>query len=280
MADHSQRGTILHRISSALRRQDWTAVVVEIAIVFVGVLLGTQVSNWNDTRKEQAEVAALLERLKPELRQGMIEGPAFAGYFASRSALGEKAERLLMEGGDDFGLVTSARLSGSYAWVVDFDRDTYVMKLGADTMSRIPSGTLRNALADLIELNNDPYVRYSYLDTDFRRLVLRLYPAGIGVKIARDCNLVGVDDPTISQLRSVSTTECASDLPPGRLRGRQPRGPGRDGRADLRHVGALTTAGQVIKTDKRCQGQCLFSDPFGVHSMLLADIQQLDLEHQ
>lgn len=217
MADHSQRGTILHRISSALRRQDWTAVAVEIAIVFVGVLLGTQVSNWNDTRKEQAEVAALLERLKPELRQGVIEGPVFAGYFASRSALGEKAESLLMEGGDDFGLVTSARLTGSYARVVDFDRDTYVMKLGADTMSRIPSGSLRNALAELIELKNDPYVRYSYLDTDFRRLVLRLYPAGIGVKIARDCNLVGIDDPTITQLRSVSTTECTSDLPPAEV---------------------------------------------------------------
>lgn len=218
MPEPAGRGTILHRVSSALWRQDWTAVLFEIVIVFVGVLLGTQVSNWNDARKQQTEVSSLLQRLKPELRAGVIESPSLAKYYQSRLALGEKAESLLMTGGDDLGLVTSARLTGSYAWVVDFDRDTYVMKIGADTMSHIPNGKLRTALADLIQLKNDPYVRYSYLDTDFRRLVLRLYPSEIGYKITRDCNLVGVViDKTVTQLRSVSTTACASALPSGEV---------------------------------------------------------------
>ena len=190
------------------------AIAVEFAIVFAGVALGTQVSNWNDDRKERGEVAALLQRLKPDLQQGVIDGPALSKYYRSRIALGEKAERLLTASGDNLGLVTSARLTGNYAWVVDFDRDTYAMKIGADTVAHIPNDKLRAALAALIERQNDPYVRYQYVDSDFRRLVLRLYPSDIAERIAVVCNLFGVPNRTAADLIRVSTTDCAIDLPP------------------------------------------------------------------
>ena len=153
--------------------------------------------------------------LKPDLRAGMTDGPALATYFHSRLALAEKAERLMMSGGDDLGLVTSARLTGSYAMVVDFDRDTYAMKIGADTVSHIPDEKLRAAFADLIQRQNDNYVRFQYIDTDFRRLVLRLYPARIAYKIVEACNLGGIDDLDAVMLRPVSTTDCEVDLPAG-----------------------------------------------------------------
>lgn len=41
---------ILRRITDALRRQDWTTVVVEALIVTFGVLLGLQLNNWNKDR--------------------------------------------------------------------------------------------------------------------------------------------------------------------------------------------------------------------------------------
>lgn len=209
----SEPHSILGRVSSALRRQDGTAIAVEFAIVFAGVLLGTQVSNWNDDRKEQSEVSALLHRLKPDLKQGVIDGPALAQYYRSRIALGEKAERLMTGSGDNLGLVTSARLTGSYAWVVDFDRDTYAMKIGADTVPHIPNDKLRNALSTLIAAQNDPYVRYQYADSDFRRLVVRLYPSDIASKIGVVCNLFGAPNVTAADLIRVSTTDCAIDLP-------------------------------------------------------------------
>jgi len=209
-----ERHTILARVSAALRRQDLTAIAVEFAIVFGGVLLGTQVSNWNDDRKERSEVAALLQRLKPDLQQGIIDGPALAKYYRSRIALGEKAERRMTGSGDNLGLVTSARLTGSYAWVVDFDRDTYAMKIGADTVPHIPNEKLRAALAKLIAAQNDPYVRYQYVDSDFRRWVLRIYPSDIANKIGVVCNLTGRKNLVAADLIRYSTTDCAIDLPP------------------------------------------------------------------
>lgn len=205
---------IFKRAVAKLRAQDWTAIVIEFAIVFAGVLLGTQVSNWNDDRKERGEVAALLQRLKPDLQQGLIDGPALAKYYHSRIALGEKAERLMTGSGDNLGLVTSARLTGSYAWVVDFDRDTYAMKIGADTVAHIPNDKLRASLAGLIAAQNDPYVRYQYVDSDFRKLVVRIYPSDIANKIGVVCNLTGRKNLVAADLIGASTTDCAIDLSP------------------------------------------------------------------
>jgi hypothetical protein len=41
---------ILTRLTAHLRSQNWFAVVLEFIIVAVGVVMGLQVSNWNDNR--------------------------------------------------------------------------------------------------------------------------------------------------------------------------------------------------------------------------------------
>jgi hypothetical protein len=42
---------ILRRIAEALRRQDWSTIVVEILIVVIGILIGLQVDGWNERRE-------------------------------------------------------------------------------------------------------------------------------------------------------------------------------------------------------------------------------------
>ena len=43
---------ILRRLSANLKAQNWTAIAIEFVIVVAGVFVGTQVSNWNDERKQ------------------------------------------------------------------------------------------------------------------------------------------------------------------------------------------------------------------------------------
>lgn len=54
---------ILRRIGERLRRQDWVAVGIELALVVAGVFLGIQVANWNDDRKERGAERAYLARI-------------------------------------------------------------------------------------------------------------------------------------------------------------------------------------------------------------------------
>lgn len=51
-----------------LRRQDWTAVAIELVVVVVGVFIGVQASNWNEEREKDQKSLAFTERLKADLR--------------------------------------------------------------------------------------------------------------------------------------------------------------------------------------------------------------------
>ncbi|MEO0818771.1 MAG: DUF6090 family protein, partial [Pseudomonadota bacterium] len=54
---------ILRKLASAIRRQDWFTVALEIVIVMIGILLGLQVNAWNQARIDRAEEAVFLRAL-------------------------------------------------------------------------------------------------------------------------------------------------------------------------------------------------------------------------
>lgn len=58
---------ILHRIIGHLKTQNWNAIAIEFVIVTAGVLMGIQVSNWNDDRLEKARIQQQLASLRTEL---------------------------------------------------------------------------------------------------------------------------------------------------------------------------------------------------------------------
>ncbi|MGH8040800.1 MAG: hypothetical protein ACREPN_02015, partial [Rudaea sp.] len=60
---------IFRRFAGNLRRQDWTAVAVELVVVVLGVFIGLQVSNWNEDRQTNAKAADFTQRLRADLRE-------------------------------------------------------------------------------------------------------------------------------------------------------------------------------------------------------------------
>ena len=58
----------LRKLVGRFRDRDWIGVVVEIAIVVVGVFLGLQASNWNQDRQESARGRDYLSRIQGDLQ--------------------------------------------------------------------------------------------------------------------------------------------------------------------------------------------------------------------
>jgi hypothetical protein len=58
---------MLRHVIAHLRRQDWTAVCIELVVVVVGVFIGVQASNWNEQRETDRKAAVFTERLKNDL---------------------------------------------------------------------------------------------------------------------------------------------------------------------------------------------------------------------
>jgi len=67
---------LLRKLAASFRRQDWTAVAIEFAIVVFGVFAGIQVSNWNADRVDQRRAQGYLQRIHADLetdRQAMAD---------------------------------------------------------------------------------------------------------------------------------------------------------------------------------------------------------------
>ncbi|RCL88716.1 hypothetical protein [Hyphomonas sp.] len=88
---------ILRRVIAHFRKQEWTAIALDFLIVVIGVFVGLQVSNWNETandrRQEQAVLQAMLEDIAATSR-GMQE-------FLDINIAGSESLKALAEHIDD-----------------------------------------------------------------------------------------------------------------------------------------------------------------------------------
>lgn len=204
----------IRQIAAAFRRQDWAAVAIEFASVTAGVLLGVQVSNWNDARRHQSQVREVVGRLLPDFRQGAYEQPYLQQYYANREMLGHRAEALWNQPGHDDEFLKDAYLTGGYAFVPDFDRYASELRIGRDTVSQIDDPKLRDPVASLLGPLNDEYLRFSYIDSDYRRTVRRIVPGDLQQQFGDICN----HGPKVEDLRTVSTQPCALKIAPDVVR--------------------------------------------------------------
>lgn len=58
---------ILQRLASAIRHQNWSQIIIEILIVVIGIFLGLQVTEWNDTRISIERERVYLNQLHDEI---------------------------------------------------------------------------------------------------------------------------------------------------------------------------------------------------------------------
>ena len=77
----------MRRVTASLKDRDWLGVTIELALVVVGVFLGIQVANWNDSRKESALEASYFARIAQDVRGDVAEMDEIIRVSAVRMAL-------------------------------------------------------------------------------------------------------------------------------------------------------------------------------------------------
>lgn len=82
---------LLRRVIDHVRKQEWTAIWIDLVIVVVGVFIGIQVSNWNDDRATVRRAAVFSERLRSDLREEAWSYEMQIGYYTDVAAYGRRA---------------------------------------------------------------------------------------------------------------------------------------------------------------------------------------------
>ncbi|BDX00861.1 hypothetical protein [Maricaulis maris] len=144
---------ILSSLTTALRTQNWFAVIVEFIIVLAGVVIGFQISAWNETRIEQSREALLIERLSADFREIETRTTATLTQLEARMEAGAAFEALLLQPPETVALTDFfATMANAIGTPVPAGRSaTYAELLASGEMRLIRSETLRAALVEFDE---------------------------------------------------------------------------------------------------------------------------------
>ena len=178
---------IFKRMVANLRAQNWSAIAIELAIVIVGVFVGTQVSNWNAQRLEKRETQRMLAQLKPNLKTLTDYYSSARTYYATTRRYAKTAIGGWRGDPDisDSDFVIAA-YQASQIVGIGTNSSTWATVLGADQLRRIDDLAIRNDLSFLMSAD------YSQLDTPavntpYRPNVRRLIPIEIQDAIRSRC---------------------------------------------------------------------------------------------
>lgn len=79
---------LLNRFLGHFRRQDWLAIALDFVIVVLGIFVGLQVDQWNESRKDRVLEAQYIESLKADVMTDIAQLDAAIQLAADRSRLG------------------------------------------------------------------------------------------------------------------------------------------------------------------------------------------------
>jgi len=178
---------IYRRVAARLRAQDWLAITIELAIVILGVFIGTLVANANQQRLEGKETEHRLDQLKPELRRIGARAALVRDYYAITRRYAETAfagwENDPKVSDSEFVIAAyqasqikgMASTSASWATIV-----------GADQLRNIDNPTIRDPMLRLMTYPEENLSQMR-VQSEYRAIVRTIIPDDIQEAIRNEC---------------------------------------------------------------------------------------------
>lgn len=168
---------LMRRIAMALRRQEWTTILIEFVLVIVGVLIALQLDQWKESLAENAEERRLLLAVLDDVEQDILDLENMRVGLDSVARFGATAIAALKNGdcADTCWSTLVAFFHASQWMDVRLNKATY------DEMKRtgLPrDASLRGVLAKYYALNQQSVTITSELPR-YRELIRSIIPAAV-----------------------------------------------------------------------------------------------------
>jgi len=141
---------LLRRISEHLRSQNWTGVVLDLAIVILGIFLGLQASQWYQNRQELGLEISILERLREDFTAIAAGAESAIQFHQEQIVVLEGMQKTLRDGKADSeaDVLFRTGLSDAMGYHLGPGRSgTYVEILSSGRFRLLRSPELRKALS-------------------------------------------------------------------------------------------------------------------------------------
>lgn len=204
---------VVRRIRDEAAKYNWFGVVVELAIVIVGVFLGLQANNWNVARSERMEARQYRAQIVSSLRANEADMVARAAYYRQVRAHALAALEVLESSGprpDEAFLVDSYLATNTNRRPLE--RSAYDEMLssgvGRDETGLQTRSEMAAYYAQIPQFNENVLSITDYKDT-----LRRAMPYWVQQRIAEGCADTVRTLPTGVQIVSMAA-DCHVDLEP------------------------------------------------------------------
>jgi hypothetical protein len=209
---------MLRHVIAHLRRQDWTAVAIELVVVVIGVFIGMQVSNWNEDRETNQKAAVFTQRLKADLREEAWGYEMQIGYFEQVLNSAKQVTDALT---GKSPLSSEALLIAAYR-ATQFNGNTRRRATYDELIATGEIGLIHDeALRDLaMRIYTDPVIDMITQDgqhSDYRKEFRMAIPYDVQLALADKCGDRVVQVGNYSAIAHVLDYPCATGLPPAAI---------------------------------------------------------------
>ncbi|MHB8446611.1 MAG: hypothetical protein ACYC7G_02340 [Rudaea sp.] len=209
---------MLRHVIGHLRRQDWTAVVIELIVVVVGVFIGVQASNWNEDRETNQKAVAFTERLRSDLREEAWGYAMQIGYFDQAPTNAKRATDALT---GKTRLTDEALLIAAYR-ATQFNGNTRRRATYDELTSTGAMGLIRDAaLRDLaMRVYTDPVIDQITRDgqqSGYRKAFRMALPYDVQQALAEKCGDHIVPPGDYNGIAHVLDYPCSTGLSPAAI---------------------------------------------------------------
>ena len=198
-----------------LRHRSWSAIVIELVIVILGVFIGIQVSNWNQDRLAARQAAEFTARLKADLSEEDWRYQFLIAY--SREVLAnanlavgdlEGKQRLT-----DEALLVSAYRATQYKEFLR-RRSTYDELISTGTIGLIRDDVLRDTAMRVYNLRTFESLVQEGVRSRYREAFRMNFTNEVQRALARDCGDKYTLPGDYSRIEGTLDYPCRLDLPP------------------------------------------------------------------
>ncbi len=202
---------LLRRITEHVKDQNWFAVFIDFFIVVVGILIAFQITEWNESRQQQATTDNYIERLREDLQANQEDVIQRIAYFERTKTHALDALAALNQEPDSLGMKFLIDIYQTSQIIPrDIGRDTYNEILSVGANDAITNVNIRKRLANY-------YRSIKALDitliavTPYREIIRKGMPYAAQAAIRESCDDLAATGPSGSAIISLPDS-CAPEM--------------------------------------------------------------------
>ena len=180
---------LLRRVTQHIKDQNWFAVGIDFVIVVIGVFIGMQVTNWNETWTERDLGLEYERRLVADLQQDLVMHEISASYYQAVLDSVVEADLLLVTPNSDPKRLVISAYRASEVRNETANRATWQQIVSSGHIGLLPERTLEAGLDDYYKYDRDGWLVFERIfDSQYRELVRTIIPLPVQLEMRAGCS--------------------------------------------------------------------------------------------